>query len=94
MRLNLIVIVILFVSFTAQLKPSGELDFRPTPEFPALQYLDSVDPGSVSDKAGLKAGDFILEVIIFTSSIPFHDKDDFGPLCSRRLFEAADLGHV
>lgn len=46
----------------SQLKPSGELDFRPTAEFPALQYLDSVDPGSVSDRAGLKAGDFILEI--------------------------------
>ncbi|XP_060600299.1 SH3 and multiple ankyrin repeat domains protein 2-like isoform X3 [Ruditapes philippinarum] len=46
----------------SQLKPSGELDFRPTAEFPALQYLDSVDPGSVSDRAGLKGGDFILEI--------------------------------
>ncbi|WAR09030.1 SHAN1-like protein [Mya arenaria] len=31
-------------------------------EFPALQYLDSVDPGSVSDRAGLHGGDFILEI--------------------------------
>ncbi|KAL4233853.1 hypothetical protein ACF0H5_008529 [Mactra antiquata] len=46
----------------SQLKPSGELDFQPTAEFPALQYLDSVDPGSVSDRAGLKGGDFILEI--------------------------------
>ena len=29
---------------------------------PALQYLDSVEKGSVSDKAGLRSGDFILEV--------------------------------
>lgn len=50
------------LSLSAQLKPSGELDFRPSAEFPALQYLDSVDPGSVSDRAGLRAGDFILEV--------------------------------
>ena len=47
---------------TAQLKPNGELDFRPTAEFPALQYLDSIDPGSAADRAGLKPGDFILEV--------------------------------
>ncbi|XP_052808727.1 SH3 and multiple ankyrin repeat domains protein 2-like isoform X2 [Mya arenaria] len=46
----------------SQLKPNGELDFRPTAEFPALQYLDSVDPGSVSDRAGLHGGDFILEI--------------------------------
>ena len=48
--------------FSAQLKPNGELDFRPTAEFPALQYLDSIDPGSAADRAGLKPGDFILEV--------------------------------
>ncbi|XP_052238791.1 SH3 and multiple ankyrin repeat domains protein 2-like isoform X1 [Dreissena polymorpha] len=46
----------------SQMRPNGDLDFRPTPEFPALQYLDSVDPGSVSDRAGLKGGDFILEI--------------------------------
>ncbi|KAL5009500.1 hypothetical protein ScPMuIL_011805 [Solemya velum] len=40
----------------------GELDFHPSAEFPALQYLDSVDPGSKSDRAGLKSGDFILEI--------------------------------
>lgn len=39
-----------------------ELDFRPSAEFPALQYLDSVDPGSRADRAGLKTGDFILEI--------------------------------
>lgn len=46
----------------SQLKPNGELDFRPTAEFPALQYLDSIDPGSAADRAGLKPGDFILEI--------------------------------
>lgn len=40
----------------------GELDFCPTKEFPALQYLDSVELGSRADKAGLKSGDFLLEV--------------------------------
>lgn len=47
--------------FTAEAR-KGELDFHPSAEFPALQYLDSVDPGSKSDRAGLKSGDFILEV--------------------------------
>ena len=40
----------------------GNLNFQPTPEFPALQYLDSVDPGSQAERAGLRGGDFIMEV--------------------------------
>ena len=38
------------------------LEFTPTPDFPALQYLDRVDKGSMADRAGLKPGDFLLEV--------------------------------
>ena len=37
-------------------------NFIPTPEFPALQYFDSVDKGGSAEKAGLRPGDFILEV--------------------------------
>ncbi|XP_075242687.1 uncharacterized protein LOC142337400 isoform X4 [Convolutriloba macropyga] len=36
-------------------------NFIPTPEFPALQYFDSVDKGGSAEKAGLRPGDFILE---------------------------------
>ncbi|XP_063723088.1 SH3 and multiple ankyrin repeat domains protein 2-like isoform X3 [Symsagittifera roscoffensis] len=36
-------------------------NFIPTPEFPALQYFDSVDKGGAAEKAGLRPGDFILE---------------------------------
>ena len=32
---------------------------------PALQYLDSVEAGSVADRAGLQPGDFILAVSFF-----------------------------
>ncbi|XP_076344264.1 uncharacterized protein LOC143244091 isoform X2 [Tachypleus tridentatus] len=30
--------------------------------WPSLQYLDDVDPGGVADQAGLKKGDFVLEI--------------------------------
>nr|XP_034334437.1 SH3 and multiple ankyrin repeat domains protein 3 isoform X4 [Crassostrea gigas] len=46
----------------SQTQATAELDFRPSAEFPALQYLDNVDPGSRADRAGLKTGDFILEI--------------------------------
>lgn len=60
-----------WICFTAQTQATAvELDFRPSAEFPALQYLDSVDPGSRADRAGLKTGDFILEVCHKTSPPP------------------------
>lgn len=37
-------------------------DFTPCLECPASQYLEKVEPHSAASKAGLKAGDFILEV--------------------------------
>jgi hypothetical protein len=36
--------------------------FQPTPSFPALQFLDSIEKGSNADKAGLKQNDYVLEV--------------------------------
>ncbi|KAH8864165.1 SH3 and multiple ankyrin repeat domains protein 3 [Schistosoma japonicum] len=36
--------------------------FTPSLECPASQYLERVEPQSVASRAGLKAGDFILEV--------------------------------
>jgi len=41
---------------------------RPSAEHPASQYFDSVQRGSVADKAGLRTGDFLLEVC----SLQFH----------------------
>jgi hypothetical protein len=40
---------------------AGKL-FQPTPSFPALQFLDSIEKGSNADKAGLKQHDYVLEV--------------------------------
>lgn len=40
---------------------AGKL-FTPTPSFPALQFLDSIEKGSNADKAGLKQNDYVLEV--------------------------------
>lgn len=38
------------------------MQLKPSVKCPALQYLDDVDPGGVADLAGLKPGDFLLEV--------------------------------
>lgn len=38
-------------------------EFTPTPAFPALQYLESVDVEGVAWRAGLRTGDFLIEVI-------------------------------
>ncbi|XP_071056645.1 SH3 and multiple ankyrin repeat domains protein 2 isoform X3 [Onthophagus taurus] len=38
------------------------MDLTPSERCPALQYLDDVDPGGVADIAGLKKGDFLLEI--------------------------------
>lgn len=45
---------------------TGMKDFNPIHNrVPALQYLDSVEAGSVADRAGLQPGDFILAVSFF-----------------------------
>ncbi|XP_046439349.1 SH3 and multiple ankyrin repeat domains protein 3-like isoform X6 [Daphnia pulex] len=42
---------------------TGMKDFNPIQNrVPALQYLDSVEAGSVADRAGLQPGDFILAI--------------------------------
>ncbi|XP_018108324.1 SH3 and multiple ankyrin repeat domains protein 3 isoform X1 [Xenopus laevis] len=37
-------------------------EFTPTPAFPALQYLESVDVDGVAWRASLRTGDFLIEV--------------------------------
>jgi hypothetical protein len=44
---------------------AGKL-FQPSPSFPALQFLDSIEKGSNADKAGLKQNDYVLEVNQFS----------------------------
>lgn len=47
-------------------------EFTPTPAFPALQYLESVDEGGVAWRAGLRMGDFLIEVMPwFTAALCF-----------------------
>uniref|UniRef100_A0A8D2LTJ7 PDZ domain-containing protein n=1 Tax=Varanus komodoensis TaxID=61221 RepID=A0A8D2LTJ7_VARKO len=53
------------VAFSLSLFPSAETpieEFTPTPAFPALQYLESVDVEGVAWRAGLRTGDFLIEV--------------------------------
>lgn len=44
---------------------------------PALQYLDSVEAGSVADRAGLQPGDFILAVTAKKNSSIFRLQFNF-----------------
>lgn len=45
-------------------------EFSPTPAFPALQYLESVDVEGVAWRAGLRTGDFLIEVFFFWTLFP------------------------
>ncbi|CAG9820115.1 unnamed protein product, partial [Phaedon cochleariae] len=38
------------------------MELTPSEKCPALQYLDDVDPGGVADVAGMRKGDFLLEI--------------------------------
>ncbi|XP_023228101.1 uncharacterized protein LOC111628509 isoform X3 [Centruroides sculpturatus] len=38
------------------------MERQPTEYWPSLQYLDDVDKGGIADLAGLKKGDFLLEI--------------------------------
>ncbi|NWW54203.1 SHAN3 protein, partial [Pedionomus torquatus] len=47
-------------------------EFTPTPAFPALQYLESVDVEGVAWRAGLRTGDFLIELEGTFKIIQFH----------------------
>lgn len=38
------------------------MELTPSARYPALQYLDDVDQGGVADLAGLRKGDFLIQV--------------------------------
>ena len=40
------------------------MEMVPSDKCPGLQYMDDVDPGGVADMAGIRKGDFLLEVNI------------------------------
>lgn len=48
-------------------------EFTPTPAFPALQYLESVDVEGVAWRAGLRTGDFLIEVRPVLTSVTWGD---------------------
>jgi len=41
------------------------MEMVPSEKCPGLQYMDDVDPGGVADQAGVRKGDFLLEVTEF-----------------------------
>lgn len=53
-------------------------EFTPSPAFPAVQYLESVDPKGPAYEAGLRDGDFIIEVNLLTV---FSEAFQTGQLC-------------
>lgn len=48
---------------------AADVKFEPTPEIPALQFLENVDKGSNAEKAGLKPFDFVIEVLTIKTKI-------------------------
>ena len=60
--MNMKYLIYKYGMFAAHDSATRSLEFSPTKEFPALQYLDRVEKGSAADKAGLKPGDFLIEV--------------------------------
>lgn len=47
------------------------MQFQPSPQVPALQYIGNVDPGGAAAEAGLCTGDFLLEVRRITFSTTY-----------------------
>lgn len=45
---------------------SALMELTPNERCPGLQYLDDVDPGGVADLAGLKKGDYLVAVNLYS----------------------------
>lgn len=48
------------------------MQFRPSPDVPALQYIGNVEPDGAAAEAGLCTGDFLLEVGQILISLLMH----------------------
>lgn len=46
------------------------MELTPSARYPALQYLDDVDQGGVADLAGLRKGDYLIQVSFLPIHIP------------------------
>ncbi|CAM1294964.1 Uncharacterised protein g1143 [Pycnogonum litorale] len=55
-------------------KASPMLEVPPCEDFPSLQYLEDVDKGGVADLAGLKRGDYLLEINGVDVSMVSHEQ--------------------
>lgn len=76
------------------------MQLKPSERCPGLQYLDDVDPGGVADMAGLRPGDFLLDVsfcalqnifwIYKSKLIPFSDQ---RRRCSRSISRTRCRSH-
>lgn len=54
-----------FISLALSFSPTVVgTSFQPSPSFPALQFLDTIEKGSNAEKAGLKQHDYVLEVTL------------------------------
>lgn len=58
------VTILHFSAFVARPGNPAVLDFAPSPDFPSLQYFDFIEENSMAAKAGLRCGDFLLEVSV------------------------------
>ncbi|KAF7252054.1 SH3 and multiple ankyrin repeat domains protein 2 [Varanus komodoensis] len=67
-------------------------EFTPTPAFPALQYLESVDEGGVAWQAGLRTGDFLIEEC-FSSRPNWVTNRNFGKILPPFANSASDDNH-
>lgn len=62
------------------------MELTPSARYPALQYLDDVDQGGVADLAGLRKGDFLIQVRLFADIDLILNKNYLNKMISDILF--------